>query len=165
MSTYTIRRRLISIGRDYVVEDDNGQQVLVVDGKVRFARTFSVKNPSGTVLHVREKQLCIEPTYIIKRDGVEAAVVRRTSVMDASVDHFTIELNSGDRAEGRGKLWHDEGVTISKGDSLLAIVRRPQGLFRETFTLSITADVELPLLVAIAMSIVETDMWRGELKT
>lgn len=162
MSTYTIRRRLVSIGRDYVVEDDKGQKVLFIDGKVRFARTFSIDDPSGIVLlRVREKQLCLEPTYIIKRDGVETAVVRRTSVMDAPVDEFTIDLNSGNRAEARGDLTFDQ-VAISRGDDFLAIVKRLQKPFLETFTLEVAAEVELPLVVAIAMSIIETDMHRGE---
>ena len=40
MPYYKMRKRLVSIGRDYAVEDENGQVLFKIDGKVRFARTF-----------------------------------------------------------------------------------------------------------------------------
>lgn len=40
MRQYTIKGRVVSVGRDYDVLDEEEQVIYVIDGKVRFARTF-----------------------------------------------------------------------------------------------------------------------------
>jgi uncharacterized protein YxjI len=80
MPRYTVQRRLVSVGRDYVVQNEDDEVVLKVDGKVRFARTFSVKDGAGSMLlRVREKLLCLDPTFIITRGKETIATLRRTS--------------------------------------------------------------------------------------
>src|SRR5262245_37033977 len=83
MPQYTMQRRLISVGRDYVVKNEDEEVVFKIDGKVRFARTFAVKDAAGaTLLRVREKLLCLDPTFIMKRGKEIVATLRRTSPSD-----------------------------------------------------------------------------------
>lgn len=79
MRQYTIKGRVVSVGRDYDVLDEEEQVIYVIDGKVRFARTFSIKDNSGTVLlNAREKLLSLDTYYTIDRDGETIATVKRT---------------------------------------------------------------------------------------
>ena len=93
MPRYTVRQRLVALGRDYGVHDESGELAFVLDGKLRFARSFSVKDRDGKLLlGVREKLLCIDPTFVItSAAAAPVAVVKRTSTSDASVLAFEIE--------------------------------------------------------------------------
>ena len=44
MATYPVKRRLVSVGRDSDVLDERGATVFTIDGTVRFARRFEVKD-------------------------------------------------------------------------------------------------------------------------
>lgn len=80
MQAYTIHRQLLSLGRSYRVEDPSGKHAFTVSGKVRFARTFSIRDTQGNVLYsVREKLWSVDPMFLIHRDGTEAAVLKRTT--------------------------------------------------------------------------------------
>ena len=160
MAAYTIRKQLISIGRDYHVENDAKEVLFRIDGRLRFARTFSVNEATGAkLLHVREKLLCIDPTFIVKRDGVEVARVVRTTTGGARVDHFKIQLASGDHCTASGKLREERGITIAQFGN---IQRDQNPLIAEIFRLVTSDNADQALAIAIAMSIVEMQWHRGE---
>ncbi|MBI5592086.1 MAG: LURP-one-related family protein [Deltaproteobacteria bacterium] len=111
MPTYTIRSRLISICRCYSIETATGEIVFRLVGKVRFARTFVVKDRAGALLlSVRERLLKLDPTYEITQGTAQVAVVRRHTTSGALVDRFTIDLNSQSSMAASDKLWTDDGV-------------------------------------------------------
>lgn len=159
--TYRIRRLLINVGRSYWVEDAAGARVFKVAGKLRFRRLFSIRDVHGNVLYsVREKLLVLDPTFVVSRDGIEAAVVKRTTTSGATNDKFKIALPSGEVLNASGKLWTDEGVDIRQGSASIANIRREQNIIREVFHATFRR-ADQALLLAIAMSIVETDLSRG----
>ena len=162
MLSYTIRRRLLAIGRSYFVDDPQGARVFRIAGKVRLVRTFSIKDAGGSVLYtVREKLLSIDPLFIVKRDGIEAATVKRITTSGATNDKFEIALATGETLTADGKLWTEDGVRIRRNGSCVAFVWREQLVIRERFFANIVASADQALFLAIAMSIVEIDPDRG----
>ena len=160
--TFGIRRQLVSIGRSYSVEDAAGERRFRVAGRVRFARTFDIRDASGNVLYtVREKLLAGTPTFIISRDDAEIATLERMKPDGAPAEKFDVTFTSGAALRASGLLWRDEGVQITREGVCVAVIRREQRVLRETFRLQIAADGDRALMVAVAMAIVETDTARG----
>jgi uncharacterized protein YxjI len=163
MPRFTITRKIVSVARSYVAVDGDGIAAFRISGKLRFARTFAIQKPSGILLlNVRETLLALDPTYVITQDGIQVAVVRRITTSGARVDRFTIELGSEGLFDASGKLSHDIGVAVRRDGNVIARVRRTQQTLREIFEFDAPADRDHALLLAVAMSIAETDPSRGE---
>lgn len=165
MPRYTVQKRLVSIGRDYDVRDDDGQVVFKIDGKLRFARTFVVRDRDGkALLSVREKLMALDPVFEIKAGERLVATVRRTTTSGADTDEFEIWVAgaSGAMLQAQGQLLFD-GVRIQRGQARVGSVSRQQGrVVHEVFQVTAAADEDQALMLAIAMAIVETDSSRGE---
>lgn len=163
MPHFRIVRWFLAFSRSYVVKDDHGRAVFRIWGRIHFARIFTVvRLVDSTRLTVREKLLVIDPTYVISRHGSPVAVVRRTTTSGARTDRFIIDLFSEGQAQASGKLFVDDGVTITKGGDFLARIWRNEARIVETLELETTRNFDQTLLLAIALSIVETDPRRGQ---
>lgn len=164
MQTYKIRRPLVSLGRSYWADDPAGAPLFRIAGRIGFPRRFSIKDTGGNRLYfVREKVWVLAPTFVIRRDGAEAAVVRRTTTSDAREDKFEITLQSAQPLHASGKLWVDDGVQIFRGAARVGVIRREQNVVREIFWATLSRAMDQALLLAIAMSIAESDPDRGNM--
>ena len=79
-ATYRLRARLVSFGDDYWIENENGDRVLRVDGKVlRVRKTLDIEDPQGTQLcRIQTRVMHIRDTMVIARpDGEEMAKVHK----------------------------------------------------------------------------------------
>ncbi len=163
MRQYTIKGRVVSVGRDYDVLDEEEQVVYAIDGKVRFARTFSIKDNAGTtLLSAREKLLSLDTYYTIERDGEPIATVKRTGDPTSVSPKFEVDIPGQTSLKASGSFFH-RGVNISSGDGLVGTVTRTTGtVLREIFPVSIADTQDQPLLLAIAMCIIEITPGRGE---
>jgi uncharacterized protein YxjI len=145
------------------VTDSDGVSVFRINGKVRFARTFVIESHQGaSPLTVREKLLALAPTYLVTRQGNQVAMVCRTTTSGAAVDRFTIDLGSDGPLEASGKLYTSRGVAVTRGGSVIARIWRNQAALRETLELDTTSTLDQAVLLAVAMSIAETDSSRGQ---
>jgi uncharacterized protein YxjI len=166
MATYTIKSRTISVGRDYDVRDANGTSVFTIDGKVRFARTFDVKDRAGSVLcSAKERLLALDQTFHIEAPAASEVTVRRTT--SASVYPMTFEIAAGGettlRAEGS---FQRDGVHVTRGAARVASVSRQQDTaVAEIFHVSVADDEDAALMLAVAMVIIEGDPSRGAAAT
>lgn len=158
MPYYTIKRRILAVARSYGVQTESGDLSFVVRGRLGFARRFAIRDRSGALLYsAREKLLAIDPTFIVMRDGAEVAVVKRTTTSGAATDRFDIQIPP-DAMTAAGKLWSEDGVTITDQGRRVAMIRRKhEPLVRETFVLHTATDLDQALFMAIAMSIVDVD--------
>jgi uncharacterized protein YxjI len=162
MPTYTIKKRVLSVGRDYAVHDETDATVFEIDGKLRFARTFDVKDRAGTVLcSAKEKLLTIDQTFLIDGAGPEPVAVKRTTTSSVYPMKFDITVGGETRMHAQGSFLRD-GVHISRGSARVATIsREPNTVVAEIFHVWI-ADGEDPApLLAMAMVIVEGDPSRG----
>src|SRR5579864_1608582 len=90
---YQLRRQLFSIGEDFWIENDRGQAVYKVDGKVlRIRETFVLQDPNGAELATIEaKLIAIQPTMNIERGGHVWATVKK-ALFTLFRQHFSIEV-------------------------------------------------------------------------
>jgi uncharacterized protein YxjI len=151
---YLIRKRLIALGDDFWVEDDEGRRVFHVDGKaLRLRKTFVIETPEGEELaKVQERKLRLRRTMTIERQGTEVATVRKALVTPLR-DRFTIELEAGGVLEAQGDLL-DHEFTIAREDGVpVAEVSKRWFTLRDSYGLSVRPDQDPVLALAIAVSI------------
>ncbi len=82
MTRYKMRQRLISIGEDFTIEDEHGNPVYTVDGKVlRIRETFVIEDQQGNeVATIREKKLALRDSMTILRGRETIATIRTWSL-------------------------------------------------------------------------------------
>ena len=109
--------------------DANGATVLSIDGKVRFAVTFSVQAPDGRELFTgREHLLNLDQKFEIERDGVlEATIVRETvsghrKILGTPKYRYVVSRRNGQTLEARGSFlsrWtlQLDGATVAQVDT------------------------------------------------
>ena len=162
MPTFAVKKRLVSVGRDYAVEDESGTTVFSIDGKVRFGRTFDVKDRAGQVLYaVKEKLMALDQTFLIDAPGASEITVRRTTTGSVYPMKFDIAIDGEIRMHAEGSFLGD-GVAIARGSARIATVSREQNtVVAEIFHVWTADGEDAALMLALAMVIVEGDLSRG----
>ena len=114
---YQLRQKLFSIGEDFWIENDRGEAVYKVDGKVlRIRETFVLQDSSGAELAtIQAKLIAIQPTMNIERGGQVWATVRK-ALFTLFRQHYSIEVQGGQamEAQGEAEAGEAEGETEKK---------------------------------------------------
>src|SRR3954463_11626161 len=89
---FQMREKLMSIGDDSWIEDDQGDRVYKVDGKaLRVRDTFVLEDLDGNeVAKVQERKLRLRDTMVVERDGETLATIHKALV--GIRDRFEIEI-------------------------------------------------------------------------
>jgi len=151
---YLIRKKLIALGDDFWVEDDEGRRVFRVDGKtMRLRKTFVIETPEGEeIVTLREQKLRLHKTMTIERQGEEVATVRKALVTPLR-DRFTVELAGGGVLEVRGDLLdHEFTIEWENGVPFAQVSKRWFGI-RDSYGLAVEPDQDVVLALAIAICV------------
>ncbi|WP_055563222.1 MULTISPECIES: LURP-one-related/scramblase family protein [Streptomyces] len=150
-----VRDRMLGIGDDYWIEDDQGRKVFLVDGKaMRLRDTFELKDMQGRVLiDIHAKMLALRDTMVIEREGEPLARVKRKR-LSLLRNHYRVELVDGTELDVSGKIL-DREFAIEYDGELLADISRRWFHVRETYGLQITReDADPALLLAVAVCVI-----------
>src|SRR5436305_14818368 len=92
---FKMHEKLLSIGDDFWVEDEQGERVYKVDGKaLRIRDTFVLEDRDGNeVAKIQEKKLRVRGTMEVERRGKRAAKVRRA--LGGIRDRFVVAIEDG----------------------------------------------------------------------
>ncbi|XVV16425.1 LURP-one-related/scramblase family protein [Actinoplanes sp. CA-131856] len=143
---YVIKERFFSIGDDFDVEDENGNRVYHVDGKVLSVRNrVVIEDTNGDeVASVHRHLVALRPTYEIRIGGEKAAEVRK-KLFTPFRDKFTIDVPGPDDLEMKGNLLDHEYVIEQDGREVAAVSKRWLTI-RDTYAVQVSEGVD-PLLV------------------
>ncbi|MEU9920582.1 LURP-one-related family protein [Streptomyces griseoluteus] len=150
-----VRDRLLGIGDDYWIEDENGRKVLLVDGKaMRLRDTFQLKDTAGNVLiDIHQKMFALRDTMVIQRDGEDLATVRRKR-LSLLRNHYRVDLVDGTELDISGKILDREFAVEYQGE-LLAVISRRWLTVRDTYGVDVVRDDADPaLLIAVAVCVI-----------
>jgi uncharacterized protein YxjI len=152
---YQLRRKLFSIGEDFWVENDRGERVFKVDGKVlRIRETFVLEDLNGaTLAKIEAKLIAIRPTMNIERDGQVHATVKK-ALFTILRQHYTIEVRGGPVFEAQGNITDHEYDIRSDGQTVASISKR-WFTVRDTYGVAISPGQDEVLLLAGAVCIDE----------
>ncbi|MFD9724158.1 LURP-one-related/scramblase family protein [Streptomyces sp. NPDC059072] len=152
---YLVRDKMLAIGDDYWIEDEDGRHAFLVDGKaLRFRDTLELKDPDGLILiTLREKLLGFRDTMTLERDGRRLARIRRKR-WSLLRNHFLVTLIEGTELDVSGRILDREFKVEYEGE-LLALVSRQWYRIRETYAVDvIREDADAALLVAVAVCVI-----------
>ncbi|MEU9715270.1 LURP-one-related family protein [Streptomyces sp. NPDC047976] len=152
---YLVRDKLLAIGDDYWIEDEDGRHAFLVDGKaLRFRDTLELEDPEGRVLlTLREKLFTLRDAMTLERDGQRLAVVRRKR-LSLLRNHFRVTMAEGTELDVSGRILDREFKVEYEGE-LLALVSRQWYRIRETYAVDVVReDADAALLVALAVCVI-----------
>ncbi len=154
MPNYLIRKQLIALGDDFWVEDEHGERVYHVDGKVlRLRDTFVIKTADGQeLLTIKERRLKLRKTYAIERDGEEIATVAKALVTPLR-DRFSVDVPGKGTLEAKGDLLDHEFTIEWEGGARMAEVSKRWFSMRDAYGVSVAPTQDPVLAIAIAVCI------------
>jgi uncharacterized protein YxjI len=155
MARYKLRQRLISIGEDFTIEDERGNTVYTVDGKVmRIRETFVIEDRAGNeVATIREKKLAIRDSMSILRGGETIATIRK-ALISPFRDKFGIDVAGGEDMVAQGEILEHE-YEIRRGDAVVGRVSKHWFTLRDTYGVETATGEDDGLILAIAVAIDE----------
>ena len=150
---YQMREDLISIGDDFWIENENGERVFRVDGKVlRISKTYVFLDMAGnTLCRIKERLLTIKDTMEIEdAEGKELAVVRKALISPLR-DRWTVNVRNGPDLDIRGNIL-DHEYSITQARQKVAEVSKKWFRLTDTYGVEIAEGQNDILILAIAVA-------------
>ena len=149
---FLMREKLLAIGDDFWIENEQGERAYKVNGKaVRFRDTFVLEDTSGgEVARIQERKLTIRDKIAIERGGDTAATVHKALV--GIRDRFAIDVEHGDDMKAHGNVVDHEYEIERDGDTV-ATISKKWFRVRESYGVDIAPGEDVPLILAITVAI------------
>jgi uncharacterized protein YxjI len=109
-----MKQKLFSLGDDFYIQDESGQNVFFVDGKVfALGDHLSFQDLAGNELaFIRQKLLAWGPTYEIYRNGTLYATIKK-EIFTFFHCRFSVDVPGPDDLEAEGDfLDHEYSFTL-----------------------------------------------------
>jgi uncharacterized protein YxjI len=151
-SRYQLRQRLLAVGDDYWIEDEEGRRAFKVDGKaLRIRKTFVLEDASGNALaKLQERKLSVRDKMEIERGDRSVATVRKRLI--GLRDRFIVEVERGPDLTAKGNLVDHEYEITRDGDTVASVSKRWFRV-RDTYGVEIAPGEDEPLVLAITVCI------------
>jgi uncharacterized protein YxjI len=152
MARFVMREKMLAIGDDYWIEDDEGRRAYKVDGKAfRLRETFVLEDASGEeVARIQERKLSIRDKIAIERGGDTAATVHKALI--GFRDRFAIDVSGGADMKAHGHILDHEYKIERDGDTVARISKKWFRV-RESYGVDIEPGEDVPLILAITVAI------------
>jgi uncharacterized protein YxjI len=153
MPEYRIREKLLAIGDDFWIENDDGDRVIKVDGKaLRVRETFVFEDRDGNeLLRLQERKLRLHGTMVIERDGDTVATIRKALIHPIR-DRFEVELEAGGEYKVHGHILDHEYVVEREGSEVASVSKKWLRV-RDTYGVRIAEGEDDVLLLAVAIAV------------
>ena len=154
-SRFKLQRKLFSIGEDFWIENEQGEQIYKVDGKAFSLReTFLLEDTNGNeLLTIESKLLAVRPTMKILREGKLYATVTK-KLLTFLHQHYTIQVEGGVTYEAEGNITSHEYEVTSNGASV-AHISKDWFSVEDSYGVAIGPGQDPALLLAAAICIDE----------
>ena len=151
---YQMRQKLIAFGDDFYIENEAGQKVYKVDGKVlRVRDTLKFKDMRGNVLcQIQERMLRIKDVMAIEDgSGNKVAEVKKALIAPLR-DRWTVKIRNGPDLEVQGNIL-DHEYEIKDGHHKVAQVSKKWFRIRDTYGVEVAPDQEDVLILAVTVAL------------
>jgi uncharacterized protein YxjI len=151
-SRYQMREKLIAVGDDSWIEDENGDRAFRVNGKaLRIRKTFILEEPGGDeVAKIQERKLSVRDKMEIERGGRSLATVRKRLI--GIRDRFTIDVEDGPDMQAKGNFV-DHEYEITRDDDPVATISKRWFRVRDTYGVEVGPGEDAALVLAITVCI------------
>jgi uncharacterized protein YxjI len=147
-----MREKLLSIGDDFWIEDDQGQRAFKVNGKAfRIRDTFVLEDALGNEMaSIQERKFSIRDKMAIERGGETAATVHKALI--GLRDRFAIDVKDGHDMKAQGNIV-DHEYQIERDSHTVATISKKWFRVRESYGVDIAQGEDVPLILAITVAI------------
>ena len=148
---FMMREKLLAIGDDFWIEDDDGNKVFKVNGKAaRMRETFILEDPSGhEVSKIQEKKLSVRDKMTIELGDTKATVHKR---LIGFRDHYVIDVDGGQDLKAHGNIVDHEYEIECDGDTV-ATVSKKWFRIRDSYGVQLAEGQNIPLILAITVCV------------
>jgi uncharacterized protein YxjI len=149
---FLMREKLLAIGDDFWIENEQGERAYKVNGKaLRLRKTFVLEDASGgEVARIQERKLTIRDKIAIERGGDTAATVHKALV--GIRDRFAIDVEHGEDMKAHGNVVDHEYEIERDGDTV-ATISKKWFRVRESYGVDVAAGEDAALILAITVAI------------
>jgi uncharacterized protein YxjI len=152
---FSIKQKAWSLGDDFSIKDEAGNEAYYVDGKafsVLRTKLSFLDNDKNELAFIRERLMSATASYEILRDGEVAAVVKKDFFNPLRVG-FTVDVPGPDDLEATGSLL-DHEYTFRRGNRVVAEVSKQWFTWRDTYGVEV-ADDEDPVLILASTVVID----------
>jgi uncharacterized protein YxjI len=151
---YQMREKLVSIGDDFWIENDRGEKVFKVDGKVlRIRQTLIFEDRSGRELaKIQERMLRIKDSMEVEGPGGESLAVVKKALIAPLRDRWIVKIKGGPDLEVQGNIL-DHEYSIGEGRDKVAEVSKKWFRLRDTYGVEIEPGQDDILILAVTVCI------------
>ena len=153
---YKLRQKMFSIGDDYWIENEQGEQVYKVDGKaLRLLKTFYLEDAHGNKLaKIQKFILTLKETMEIEGpDGERLALVKK-ALFTPLREHFVVNVKNGPDLEIHGNIL-DYEYTIGDVHKKVAEVSKKFLHVRDSYAVSIEPGQDDVIILGVVVCIDE----------
>jgi uncharacterized protein YxjI len=147
-----MREKLVAIGDDSWIEDDQGTKVYKVNGKAARVRdTWKLEDADrNTVAEIQEKKLSVRDKIKIDFHGGRSATVKKALV--GVRDRFHVEVDGGDDIKVHGNIV-DHEYEMERDGEKIAEVSKKWFRVRDTYGVDVYDESETVLILAITVAV------------
>jgi uncharacterized protein YxjI len=151
---YRMRQSLISIGDNFWIENDQGERVFKVDGKMlRIRDTLFFEDMQGNRLcKVQQKLLTIRETMTVEADSGESLATIKKALISPLRDRWTVKIGDGPDLAIKGNVLNYE-YEIDDGARKVAEVSKKWFRLADTYGVQIEPSQNDILILAATVAI------------
>ena len=143
-----MREKLLSVGDDFWIENDQGERAFKVNGKaLRVRQTFVLEDTSGNEVARVKRKLSVRDKVAIEYAGNDTAATVRKALVGIR-DRFAIDIKDSADMNAHGNVVDREYEIESDGDTV-ATISKKWFRVRDSYGVDIAAGQDVPLVLAI----------------
>src|SRR4029077_4282126 len=147
---YRMRQKLVSIGDDYWIENDQGERVFKVDGKaLRVRQTLIFEDSHGReLLKIQERVARVRDTMEIEDPGGHTVATVKKALITPLRDRWTVRVADGPDLDVKGNIV-DHEYTVEDGRSTVAEVSKKWFRIADTYGVEVAPGQDPALMLAV----------------
>lgn len=145
-----MRQKLVAIGDDYWIEDDQGHRAYKVDGKaMRIRDTLILEDAAGNeLLKLQERKLRIRDTMNIEDPSGRTVATVKKAKLSPLRDRFKVDVADGEDLDVQGNIV-DHEYRITGGGEEIAEVSKKWFRVADTYGVEIAEGQNDVLVLAV----------------
>jgi uncharacterized protein YxjI len=156
VTRYQMRQRMISIGDDYVIENDRGQRVFKLDGKaLRVRKTIVFEDMDGRELcKIQERMLRVKDSMEIEDPGGHRMALVQKAMITPVRERWSVKVEGAPDLRVQGNIV-DHEYAIEREGQRVAEVSKRWFRVRDTYGVEV-APGENDVLVLATAAVIDT---------
>jgi uncharacterized protein YxjI len=151
---YKMREKLVSIGDDFWIENEQGQKTFKVDGKaLRIRDTLIFRDRQGNELcKIQERKVRVKDTMEIEGPGGENLATVKKAIITPVLDRWTVKIKGGPDLDVQGNIL-DHEYRIGEGRQKVGEVSKKWFRVRDTYGVEVAEGQDDIVILAVTVAI------------